>query len=100
MPQITVQVPHQLPVDEAVVRLQSFLDKVREDNADRISDVRGEWSGNELRFAFTAVALKIQGTLHVVAEEVRVVGNLPFAAFLFRGQIEETMRTELEKLLR
>jgi len=100
MPQLTVQVPHQLPVDEAAVRLQSFLEKMRADNADRISDVRGEWAGNELRFAFTAVALKIQGTLQVLADEVRVVANLPFAALLFRGQIEETMRSELEKLLR
>lgn len=100
MPQITVAVPHELSVDEAVVRLQSFLERVRTDNADRISDVRGEWSGNELQFGFTAIALKIHGTLHVLTEEVRVVGNLPFAALLFRGQIEETMRSELEKLLR
>jgi hypothetical protein len=99
MPQLTLQVPHTLPVDEAVTRLQRFLDKVRTEHADRISDVRGDWTENMLRFAFTAVSLKIQGTLEVVEQEVRVVGNLPFAALLFRGQIEETMRTELEKLL-
>lgn len=100
MPQMIVQVPHQLPVDEAVTRLQNFLDEVRRDHADRIRDVYGEWQGSSLQFAFTAMSLQIRGDLHVLIEEVRVIGQLPFAALLFRGQIEQTIRGELERLLR
>jgi hypothetical protein len=35
----------------------------------------------------------------VYQSSVEVSGNLPFAASLFRGQIEQTIRGELEKLL-
>lgn len=100
MPSLSVQVPHQLPVAEAVTRLQSFLEEVRRDHADRVSNVQGEWLGETLQFGFTAMSMQIKGDLVVGDDAVRVSGNLPFAASLFRGTIESTIRGELEKLLR
>ena len=100
MPSLSVQVPHQLPVAEAVTRLQSFLEEVRRDHADRVSNVQGEWLGETLKFGFTTMGMQIKGDLVVGGDDVRVSGNLPFAASLFRGTIESTIRGELEKLLR
>jgi hypothetical protein len=100
MPSMSIQVPHQLPVPEAVIRLQQFLDEVRRDHAERVSNVQGEWLGETLQFGFTAMSMQIKGNLVVREEEVHVSGNLPFAASLFRGTIESTIRTELEKLLK
>lgn len=100
MPSMSVQVPHQLPIAEAVTRLQNFLEEVRREHADRVSNVQGDWQGETLQFGFTAMSMKINGNLVVREEEVHVSGNLPFAASLFRGTIESTIRGELEKLLR
>lgn len=100
MPSLSVKVLHQLPVPEAVNRLQAFLEEVRRDHADRVSNVEGEWSAETLRFGFTAMSMQIRGHLVVSEEHVNVSGNLPFAASLFRGTIESTIREELEKLLR
>jgi hypothetical protein len=100
MPSLSVQVPHQLPLAEAVTRLQSFLEEVRRDHADRVSNVQGEWLGETLKFGFTAMGMQIKGDLVVGDQDVKVSGNLPFAASLFRGTIESTIRGELEKLLR
>ncbi len=100
MPALAIQVPHQLPVAEAVVRLQKFLDEIRRDHAERVSNVQGEWLAETLKFAFTAMGMQIKGNLIVGEQDVRVSGNLPFAAALFRGTIEQTIRGELEKLLR
>src|SRR5688572_24799356 len=100
MPSLSVQVPHQLSVPDAVSRLQGFLDEVRRDHADRLSNVQGEWLGETLKFGFTAMGMQIKGDLVVSDRDVHVAGNLPFAASLFRGTIESTIRTELEKLLR
>lgn len=97
---MSVQVPHQLPIAEAVTRLQNFLEEVRREHADRVSNVQGDWQGETLQFGFTAMSMKINGNLVVREEEVHVSGNLPFAASLFRGTIESTIRGELEKLLR
>lgn len=100
MPSLAIQVPHELPVADAVTRLQSFLEEVRRDHGDRVSNVRGEWQDETLQFGFVAMGMQINGNLVVSAADVRVSGNLPFAAALFRGTIEQTIRTELEKLLR
>jgi len=100
MPSLSVQVPHQLPVPDAVKRLQGFLEEVRRDHADKVSNVQGEWLGETLKFGFTAMGMQIKGDLVVSDRNVHVNGNLPFAAALFRGTIEQTIRGELEKLLK
>jgi hypothetical protein len=100
MASLSISVPHQLPVPEAVQRLHSFLEEVRRDHADRVSNVQGTWQGETLNFGFTAMGMQIKGDLVVASDAVRVTGNLPFAASLFRGTIESTIRGELEKLLR
>lgn len=100
MPSLAVQVSHELPISDAIARLQNFLEEVRRDHGDRVSNVRGEWTDETLQFGFVAMGMQINGHLVVSTQEVSVNGNLPFAAALFRGMIEQTIRTELEKLLR
>ncbi|WP_425614581.1 polyhydroxyalkanoic acid system family protein [Anatilimnocola sp. NA78] len=99
MPSLSIKVPHALEIADAVKRLQSFLEQVRQDHGDRVSNVQGEWSDDTLKFGFTAMGMAINGNLVVYQEEVHVSGNLPFAASFFRGQIEQTIKGELEKLL-
>ena len=76
-----------------------FLDDMRQNYAAYISDVHGKWSENRLDFGLSATGLPVQGTLVVEDNAVHVTGPLPFAALLFRGKIEQTIRQELEKLL-
>ena len=100
MASFRVAVPHNLGREQARARVERFLDEVRRDYADQISDVRGQWTGDQLDFSFVAMGLTIRGSLAVHDDLVEVFGPLPLAAMFFRGQIEQTMRQELEKLLR
>ena len=99
MPALAISVPHKLGTAAAVERLTAFLDGVRRDYADKISNVRGGWQQNMLHFGFTTYGMAIEGTLTVEDAAVRVAGKLPLAAALFRGQVEKTIRDELLKLL-
>jgi len=94
-----VSVPHAIGCEAALVRVQQFLDLVRQDYAAHIGDVRGEWRENRLDFGFSATGLPVKGTLVVEENAVHVSGPLPLAALFFRGKIEQTIRQELEKLL-
>jgi len=94
-----VSVPHAIGREAALVRVQRFLDDVRQDYAAHIGDVRGEWRENRLEFGFSATGLPVSGTLVVEDAAVQVTGPLPLAALFFRGRIEQTIRQELEKLL-
>jgi hypothetical protein len=99
MPSYSVSVPHDLGQTTAHDRVIKFLDQVRRDHADTISDTQGEWKGYTLEFAFSASGLSINGSLVVEEQVVHVAGPLPFLAGMFRGRIEQTIREELEKLL-
>jgi hypothetical protein len=100
MASFSVSVPHAIGREAALVRVQKFLDDVRQDYSAHISDVRGEWRGNCLDFGFSATGLPVKGTLVVEDSAVHVAGPLPLAALFFRGKIEQTIRQELERLLR
>jgi len=99
MASFSVTVPHELGQEAALARVTNFLEEVRRDHADRVSDVRGEWKGNALEFAFTASGIPVSGNLAVEDQAVRVSGPLSFMAAMFRGRIEQTIREELQKLL-
>jgi len=99
MPSFATSVSHKLGAAAAAERLKSFLEGVRRDYGDKLTDARGEWQGNTLHFGFTVYGMAIQGTMEVGDASVNVNGKLPLAAALFRGQVEKSIRDELVKEL-
>jgi len=85
--------------EAARARVDRFLETVQQDYAEYIGNASGAWTDNQLDFRFLASGLNISGNLVVAQARVDVSGSLPLAAALFRGQIERTIRGELERLL-
>jgi hypothetical protein len=99
MPSFSTEVPHGLGQEETTFRLKTFLERVRERYKDQVSNLKGEWINNQLAFSFTTYGFAIQGTLLVESDLVKLNGSLPLAAAVFRGKIEESIRSEIEKVV-
>lgn len=99
MPSLTISVPHSLGAEEAATRLKSLFSKLKEQHADKMKNLEEKWEGNRLDYAFSTFGFNIKGDLNVEPGEVKVNGSLPFAAMMFKGQIEKSVRDELEKAL-
>ena len=99
MPAFATSVTHKLGTAAATERLKTFLEDVRRDHGDKLTDARGEWQGNTLHFSFSIFGMGIQGTMEVSDSSVNVNGKLPLAASFFRGQVEKSIRDELVKEL-
>lgn len=99
MPSLTITVPHSLGADEAASRLKAFFEKLKSRYQDKMSNLEEKWDGNRLDYAFSTFGFNVKGDLNVEPGEVRVNGSLPFAAIMFKGKIEQSIRDELEKLL-
>ena len=99
MPKFEVSVPHSLGKEGALARLQGFSEKLREKHADKIKDLEQEWDGDRLRFGFKTLGVAIGGELQVEESAVRVAGDLPFSAAMFKGQIVGAIREQLERLI-
>lgn len=99
MPAFQVEVTHTLTRDEAITRLRSFVERVREHYKDQVSSVEGSWVENLLDFSITSYGFSISGKLTVEDQLAKLAGQIPFAALAFRGKIEKSFASELKKAL-
>jgi hypothetical protein len=99
MPTVTITTPHSLGAEEATTRLKSFFAKLKERHADKVSNLEEAWNDNKLDYSFSTYGFNVKGDIAIEPDQVKVNGNLPFAAMMFKGKIEQTVRDELEKLL-
>ena len=99
MPKMNVSVPHNLSADEAIRRIKNLVGDMKKQFGDRVTDLKEEWSGNNGQFAFKAMGFDVSGTVQVDAGEVRIQGDLPFAASMFKGRIESTIQERARQLL-
>jgi hypothetical protein len=99
MPKITVKVNHTLDPAVAGERLKSTLDWVKASYQAHYSDLTEVWTESGLTYSFRAMGFSIKGGALVDADAVHVDADLPFAAMMFRGTIEKTLREMVEKAL-
>jgi hypothetical protein len=99
MPGISINTPHALGAEEATNRLKTLFVKLKEEHKDKVSNLEETWNDNKLDYSFSTYGFNIKGDMTVEADEVKVNGNLPFAAMMFKGKIEQSVREQLEKLL-
>lgn len=101
MPSFSTTVDHNLGKAEAKERLNSLLDNVRQKYGDQIGGLEQSWTADDtLSYVLTTYGFRISGTLVVHEDRVDLAGDLPFAAMMFKGKIESSIRAELEKALR
>jgi hypothetical protein len=99
MPALKMSFPHSLGRQTAQERLQTLLEKVKHRYGDQVSNLRESWADNILDFGFTTYGFGIQGSLTVDEKEVRLDGQIPFAAMMFKGKIEQALRDQMTRLL-
>ncbi|MCC7086351.1 MAG: polyhydroxyalkanoic acid system family protein [Pirellulales bacterium] len=99
MPSLKLDFPHHLGQQEAVDRLKNLLSKVKNKYQDQVSDLQESWTDNMLNFGFNTYGFKISGNVVVEQNEVKLDGQIPIAAMMFKGKIESALRDQLAKEL-
>lgn len=99
MPKMSIDIPHTLGKDEARKRVQGMISNMKDQYGDRISDLHEDWNGDTGTFSFKAMGMSVKGSLKVTDDDVKVDGDLPWAAKPFQGTIEATIRERAERLL-
>jgi hypothetical protein len=99
MPSFSTQVSHPLDQQTAVERLKGLMGGLQHKYKDVASDVQGTWTDNVLNFSLKVMGFTVSGTVTVLDRVANVTGKLPLAAAMFRGRIEESIKSEMEKEL-
>lgn len=100
MPKLSLAIPHALGREQAAERLKGFLERLKEKHQDQVGDLQEEWSDDSLKFSFKTFGFKISGVGTVADSEVKMDIDLPFAAMMFKGKIENEIRETLTRVLR
>ena len=99
MAKLNLAIPHNLPKEEALNRIQAMLGQLRKEQAGAITDVNETWKGNEGEFSFSAKGFDLSGRITVEENKVSINGQLPFALSFFKGKISDMIREKAGELL-
>jgi len=99
MPRLTMETSHTLGQEEATRRLTEKFDGVRRKYGSQVSSLHEEWTGHTLAFGFKSLGMKVEGTVEVGTDCVKLDTKLPITAAMFKGMIEKKIRAELGDLL-
>jgi hypothetical protein len=99
MPQITMNTAHSLGREEAARRLKEKFGAVRSKYGAHVNNLQEKWTDHTFSFGFKAMGMGVTGTVHVEDASVKLNADIPLAAMLFKGTIEQQIRQELSGLL-
>ncbi len=99
MAKLDIEIPHQLPRQEALDRIQGMLRKLQEEQKDTVRNVSEKWEGNEGEFSFSAKGFDLSGKIRVEENSVNINGELPFALSFFKSQISRVIQDKAGALL-
>lgn len=91
-------IPHGGSKEEGVQRIKKMLTDMRPQMEEHATDIKLDWEGDVLNFAFTAEGKHIEGTLTAKDKEFDVYAKLPFMMRMFEGTIEKMIQAEVAKL--
>ena len=99
MPNLSMSIPHELGGEEATQRVTRLTEKINDQYKDQAKDVEQSWEGNTLTYSFRSMGMTFKGNVIVEDSEVKLSGDLPFAAMMFKGKIEKAVREQMTKTL-
>lgn|SRR5688500_2255032 len=99
MATLDIVIPHELPPQEALARIQGLLSKLQREQKDTIKDVSEQWNGNEGQFSFSAKGFDLSGKIKVEENRVSINSKLPFALSFFKGKISQVIKEKADELL-
>ena len=99
MPKLSIAVPHQLDAEEVKNRLLGLMSKIKERHSDKFSNLTEEWGEKSGTFSFSTFGFSVKGTITAEPDKVALDADLPFAAMMFKGKIEQEVRDTLTRVL-
>ena len=95
MPKVTVTVPHNDPIDDAVEKVAQVIGKALNDFQGK--DIEIHWDNSRANFSLTSLGFKIKGDVVVGSSSVVANVELPFAAIAFKGKVKESLTKKLTR---
>lgn len=99
MVEINTLVTHRLGLANALDRIHQMVDSLPQRFPQQVHQVRSTWEDNKLNIRFAAYGYLVQWEAVVLEEEIELLGQIPDAARVFKGKIEQAIVSRIESVL-
>lgn len=99
MANLSMNIPHNLPKEEALSRIKGLLKQLKTDQADLVSNVKEDWNDDQGNFAFTARGFDLSGIIKVNDSSIDIDAKVPFAVSMFSGRIKSMINEKAKDIL-
>jgi len=99
MPNMTLNIPHQLSRAEARQRVQELVTRVQQDLGGALGSVEERWNGDTLSFTLAVANHRCSGQVQVEDQWVRMEVVLPWFLGMLSGRIQAYAQHEGQLLL-
>jgi len=99
MPKLSLEIAHALGQEEALRRLKAKFAAALAEYEGNVSHYTQQWQDHVFSFAFRTLGMAVSGTVAVEHESIKLAADLPLAAMLLRGAIENHLRKEVDQML-
>ena len=93
-----IEVPHKTTRAKARKIVEQKLTTLLSQFGHHADDMKHEWQGDTLQFAFKAKGFTGKGTVEITDKDVIIDGKLPLLAKPFEGRIKSTVEKEAEQM--
>ena len=101
MPVLKLKSPHSLPPDEAAARVKKRIAEEVEKQAQYVTELKETViHPNKSEYSCKVYGFNLSGSFHSTENEIAVEVNLPFAAMMVKGMIENQLQSALDQALR
>ncbi len=99
MVEINTLVTHRLGRASALDRIHQMVDSLSQRFPQQVHQVRSTWDDNKLNIRFAAYGYLVQWEAVILEEEIALLGQIPDAARVFKGKIEQAIVSRIESVL-
>jgi len=100
MPTLETRVPHRLSQQKAMACVGEWLEQLKRERQDVVSDMEVTWDSALAEFHMRYQGLKVTGVLSATQTEINAEVEIPLMAWPFKAKvkefIEDTLGRELE----
>jgi hypothetical protein len=99
MPNIHLELPHGLGVEEARRRVDHLIADTRREFGHMITELEESWSGHTDTFRFRVMGFAVNGTIEAQDAAVVIDMHIPLAALPLKSKVESKLRQHASELL-
>ncbi len=93
-----IEYPHNRAISEVMDLLKVYVQRLKEDYSDKISDLNEQWTDDGGSFSAKIMGFKLDGIFKILSDKIIIETKLPMMLKAFEPTVKDILFKELKKV--